>query len=48
MLSIHLLIYTEVVMTDEVNSGRRRLLTTVTTGVGLAGAAALAVPLLQV
>ena len=32
-------------MTDEVNSGRRRLLTTVTTGVGLAGAAALAVPL---
>ena len=32
-------------MTDEVNSGRRRLLTTVTTSVGLAGAAALAVPL---
>ena len=32
-------------MTDEVNSGRRRLLTTVTTGVGLAGATALAVPL---
>ena len=32
-------------MTDKVNSGRRRLLTTVTKGVGLAGAAALAVPL---
>ena len=32
-------------MTDDVNSGRRRLLTTVTTGVGLAGATALAVPL---
>ena len=45
MLPIHLLIYIEVVMTDEVNSGRRRLLTTVTTGVGLVGATALAVPL---
>ena len=32
-------------MTDGVNNSRRRLLTTVTTGVGLAGAAALAVPL---
>lgn len=32
-------------MSDDVNSGRRRLLTTVTTGVGLAGATALAVPL---
>ena len=32
-------------MVDNINNGRRRLLTTVTTGVGLAGAAALAVPL---
>ena len=32
-------------MTDGVNNSRHRLLTTVTTGVGLAGAAALAVPL---
>ena len=32
-------------MADNINNGRRRVLTTVTTGVGLAGAAALAVPL---
>ncbi|MEK9742437.1 MAG: ubiquinol-cytochrome c reductase iron-sulfur subunit [Gammaproteobacteria bacterium] len=32
-------------MSNDVNNGRRRLLTTVTTGVGLAGATALAVPL---
>jgi len=32
-------------MSNDVNDGRRRLLTTVTTGVGLAGATALAVPL---
>ena len=32
-------------MADNINNGRRRVLTTVTTGVGLAGAVALAVPL---
>ena len=32
-------------MSNDVNNSRRRLLTTVTTGVGLAGATALAVPL---
>jgi ubiquinol-cytochrome c reductase iron-sulfur subunit len=37
--------YAEDVMSNDVNDGRRRLLTTVTTGVGLAGATALAVPL---
>ena len=34
-------------MNDSVNNGRRRLLTTVTTSVGLAGAGALAVPLVS-